>query len=63
MSHLAVCCWGDGGGRGLTQHICDKNVFLNHFELVPKSWKKTSADVKADVRQQEIKELVISYIL
>ena len=49
------------GRRGLTTH--GKNLFLNNFELALKSQKKIPADVKADVNQQEIKELVISHIL
>ena len=39
------------------------NLFLHNSKLVPKRWKNISADVKADVTQQEIKELVGSYIL
>ena len=53
-------------GRGwevVWQQICDKNIFLGNFELVLKSWQKMSADVKANVRQQEIKKLIGSYIL
>ena len=43
------------GWEGVWQQICDENLFLDNFELVPKSWKTISADVKADLRQQEIK--------
>ena len=39
------------------------NLFLHNSKLVPKRWKNISADVKADLTQQEIKQLVGSYIL
>ena len=50
------------GWVGVWQKICDKNLFLDNFELVSKSSAKIFANVKADLRQQEIKELVGIYI-
>ena len=44
------------GVRGVLKKFLWRNLLLDNFELVPKSWQKISADVKADVRHQEIKK-------
>ena len=59
LNNLSLNGWG---WEGVWQKICDKNLVLDNFELVSKSSAKISANVKADLRQQEIKELVGIYI-
>ena len=56
-------------GRGCVnlskkKNLWQKSFFSNNVDWNPKYlWKMTSADVKANVKQQEIKELVAeSYI-
>ena len=55
---------GAGGlSEAVKKKICDKNLFSNNIEWNSKKlWKIISADAKANIKQQEIKELVaVSY--
>ena len=62
--------WLRGWGRGvwvnlLKRKIWDKNLFSDNVEWSSKNlWKMMSADVKANIKQQEIKDVVaVSYNL
>ena len=51
---LIVC-----GGESVKKKFCGKNLFSDNLEWGFKSfWKMISVDEKANVKQQEIKELV-----
>ena len=43
----------------LKKKNCDENLFLDNVEWSSKNlWKMMSANVKANIKQQEIKDLV-----
>ena len=53
---------GAGGlSEAVKKKICDKNLFSNNIEWNSKNLGKIiSADAKANIKQQEIKELVVA---